>query len=137
VHRLCSKALCELRIDFRYNDVDYYAEYEDFWITGPAQNYTLNLGRYHGNAGDDMTSYHKGAPFSTDDRDNDSMKGTNCATMYGGPWWYHGGDKCHGQVSLNGRPGSTAAYTGVVYTDKTGAYKSATFTEMKLRWYSR
>ena len=41
---------------------------------------------------------HNGKAFSTKDRDNDTGKSENCATIYKGAWWY---ESCH-DVNING-----------------------------------
>ena len=97
----------------------------------------INLRKYRffqfhfpGNAGDSL-SYHRGYPFSTKDRDNDSSGG-NCATSYKGAWWY---GNCH-ESNLNalyhrGRHSSHA--DGVNWYLWKGHYYSAKRAEMKLK----
>ena len=97
----------------------------------------INLRKYRffqfhfpGNAGDSL-SYHRGYPFSTKDRDNDSSGG-NCATSYKGAWWY---GNCH-ESNLNalyhrGRHSSHA--DGVNWYLWKGHNYSAKRAEMKLK----
>ena len=75
-------------------------------VQGAETNYQLTIGQGIGVEGtyDGMT-YHNGQPFSTPDRDNDAAGG-NCATSYGGAWWY----KNCVHSSLNGRYGSGQVY---------------------------
>ncbi|XP_005188406.1 ficolin-1-B [Musca domestica] len=90
---------CELLIvlkDFDKNTR--YAHYDTFRLGSESENYLLKeLGRYSGTAGDSL-GYHKGAQFSTLDRDNDAHASLHCAEKFGGGWWYQA---CH-ESNLNG-----------------------------------
>ena len=85
---------------------------------------------FPGNAGDSLAR-HRGYPFSTKDRDNDS--GTvNCAARFKGAWWY---DDCH-QSNLNGlyhRGRHSSFGVGVNWYYWKGYYYSAKRAEMKLK----
>ncbi|NWQ81446.1 FCN1 protein, partial [Columbina picui] len=98
IHLLTSLGPCELRIDLRDFENNYYfAKYASFRVLGESEKYKLVLGDFlGGNAGDSL-SYHKDMPFSTTDQDND-MSSFNCATEYKGAWWYN---DCH-YSNLNG-----------------------------------
>ncbi|XP_049689224.1 ficolin-1-like isoform X1 [Accipiter gentilis] len=98
IHFLTSLGPCELRIDLRDFENNYYfAKYTSFRVLGESEKYKLVLGDFlGGNAGDSL-SYHKDMPFSTTDQDND-MSSFNCATEYKGAWWYN---DCH-YSNLNG-----------------------------------
>ncbi|NXL01858.1 FCN1 protein, partial [Mesembrinibis cayennensis] len=98
IHFLTSLGPCELRIDLRDFENNYYfAKYASFRVLGESEKYKLVLGDFlGGNAGDSL-SYHKDMPFSTTDQDND-MSAFNCATEYKGAWWYN---DCH-YSNLNG-----------------------------------
>ncbi|NXS63007.1 FCN1 protein, partial [Brachypteracias leptosomus] len=98
IHFLTSLGPCELRIDLRDFENNYYfAKYASFRVLGESEKYKLVLGDFlGGNAGDSL-SYHKDMPFSTTDQDND-MSSFNCATEYKGAWWYN---DCH-YSNLNG-----------------------------------
>ncbi|XP_065504925.1 ficolin-1-like [Caloenas nicobarica] len=98
IHFLTSLGPCELRIDLRDFENNYYfAKYASFRVLGESEKYKLILGDFlGGNAGDSL-SYHKDMPFSTTDQDND-MSSFNCATEYKGAWWYN---DCH-YSNLNG-----------------------------------
>ena len=76
-----------LRVDLEDWDGHwFYSEYNTFSIESEANNYKLNVGGYHGNAGDSL-AYHNGMPFSTMDNNNDGNEGI-CATWCRGAWWY-------------------------------------------------
>ncbi len=73
-----------LRIELEdWDGVKKYAKYDYFKIKSESDGYELEIGNYHGSAGDSL-SYHKGKKFSTYDRDNDDapiqfFNGGNCA----------------------------------------------------------
>ena len=86
----------------------YYAEYSTFRVLTEADNYTLQVAGYSGNAGRDAfgSVYHNGMMFSTYDRDNDLQSPGNCAASYGGGFWYGSCAWC----SVNGRHNSHFFY---------------------------
>ena len=63
--------------------------YSAFRVQSEADNYTLQVAGFSGNASFDAfgTGYHNGRQFSTFDRDNDGWSLGNCAAGYGGFWW--------------------------------------------------
>jgi len=67
-----------------------YAEYDEFYIDGETEKFTLHIGQYTGTAGDSLT-YHNDMKFTTKDQDND-LHASNCATGWGGGggWWFNG-----------------------------------------------
>ncbi|XP_065274293.1 fibrinogen-like protein 1-like protein isoform X2 [Emys orbicularis] len=78
-----------------------YADYNLFGLEDESKGYRLRLGSYTGTAGDAMTSnnpttVHDNMMFSAKDLDQDTYGG-NCASSYGGGWWY---SACH-SVRLN------------------------------------
>uniref|UniRef100_A0A674IAC3 Fibrinogen C-terminal domain-containing protein n=1 Tax=Terrapene triunguis TaxID=2587831 RepID=A0A674IAC3_9SAUR len=78
-----------------------YADYNLFGLEEESKGYRLRLGSYTGTAGDAMTSnnpttVHDNMKFSAKDLDQD-IYGGNCASSYGGGWWY---SACH-SVRLN------------------------------------
>lgn len=103
IHHLTTQGSYKLRVDMEdWNGNKYHAIYDTFWIEGESQNYRLHISRYHGNAGDSMTTVrddHNGMEFSTFDRDNDRRSINNCAVHYRGGWWY---SDCF-ESNLNGR----------------------------------
>ena len=85
---------------------------------------------FSGTAGDSL-SYHRGAPFSTKDKDND-QNSRNCAVVYKGAWWYV---SCH-KSNLNGfyHHGQHSSFAdGVNWKYWKGYYYSAKRAEMKIR----
>ncbi|XP_050785174.1 fibrinogen-like protein 1-like protein isoform X1 [Gopherus flavomarginatus] len=69
-----------------------YADYNLFGLEDESNGYRLRLGSYTGTAGDAMApnnanSMHDNMKFSTKDLDQDTSSG-NCASSYGGGWWY-------------------------------------------------
>jgi len=85
----------KLRFDLqsRSNTSNWYqAEYSTFRVLTEADNYTLQVAVYSGNAGWDAFSYSDGMMFTTYDRDNDLNTGrqsTNCVAYTGGGFWYN------------------------------------------------
>ena len=70
----------------RSNGNWYHAEYSTFRVLTEADNYTLQVAGYSGNAGDVFG--HNGKMFSTYDRDNDRRSTENCAAATGGGFWH-------------------------------------------------
>nr|XP_013812137.1 PREDICTED: fibrinogen-like protein 1-like protein [Apteryx mantelli mantelli] len=67
-----------------------FADYNLFSVEDMSQGYRLRLGSYTGTAGDAMASssyVHDNMKFSAKDQDQDTYSG-NCASSYGGGWWY-------------------------------------------------
>ncbi|XP_075025240.1 fibrinogen-like protein 1-like protein [Calonectris borealis] len=84
-----------------------FADYNLFGVEDESQGYRLRLGTYSGLAGDAMTSnsassLHDNMKFSAKDLDQDTSSG-NCASSYGGGWWY---SACY-SVRLNVKGGMT------------------------------
>lgn len=89
IHLITNKQPHELFIYMKTNNSEtLYKRYDDFAISGEEDNYRLiKLGKPSGNATDSL-DYHRNAPFSTKDRDNDSDNDGNCADFRQGPWWH-------------------------------------------------
>ena len=75
----------------------YYAEYSTFRVLTEADNYSLQVAGYSGNARNAL-AYQNGTMFSTHDRDNDQLMLNHCAQLRGGGFWYNGCAYC----SVNG-----------------------------------
>ncbi|XP_038053943.1 ficolin-2-like [Patiria miniata] len=104
-----SQGTWELRVDLKdWENNTAWAKYSDFQIS-PGE-YNLNIGQYDAssNAGDSLSTTHKGRPFTTKDRDNDQSS-NNCAQSFPGAWWFNNCYHSHlnGQyyVNLGGRNG--------------------------------
>ncbi|KAI8747777.1 BgiBFREP12.9 [Biomphalaria glabrata] len=128
IFNLTSTGKYDLRIDLEFNNTKYFEQYKNFKILSETEKYKLQIGKYSGNAGDEL-SYHNNMFFTTFDRDNDVSRDLNCAVYSSGAWWYKG---CH-TSNLNGQWGSTSVYKGMNWSKLTGYYNSVTFTEMKIR----
>ena len=73
----------------------YYAEYSTFRVLSEADNYTLQVAWFSGNAGlDAFSAYHNGRQFSTVDRGNDRRSSRNCAAYNGGGFWWRDCGEC-------------------------------------------
>ena len=85
----------KLRFDLQSRDTGnwYYAEYSTFRVLSEADNYTLQVAGFSGNASYDALDYLNGAQFSTIDRDNDPSSG-NCAARHGGGFWWRNCGLC-------------------------------------------
>jgi len=97
VYQLTNRANYKLRIEVRStsNGAWTSAEYSSFYIDNEAANYKIHLSGYTGDGGDSMeytgnAGYynHNNMLFTTADRDNDWMGGSNCAVTHHGGWWY-------------------------------------------------
>ncbi|KAK3762652.1 hypothetical protein RRG08_042073 [Elysia crispata] len=120
----------ELRIDFRVNGQEMFAEYSTFRIEDESDKYRLRLGSYSGTIGEKSShglSYSNNQQFTTFDRDNDESSGANCAVDRHGAWWY----KSCANSNLNGI-WLEKAWKGVSwYNGSTWLYPE--FTELKIR----
>ncbi|XP_038062196.1 ficolin-3-like [Patiria miniata] len=77
----------ELRVDLEdWEGNMAWARYPDFQIS--SGEYNLQIGQYDASstAGNSLR-YHRGRPFSTNDRDNDKGQ-SNCAQSFHGAWWF-------------------------------------------------
>lgn len=64
-----------------------------FRVESEGNHFRLLTSGFSGNVSyDALTSMHHGEPFSTYDKDHDSLEGGSCASNNGGGWWYK---KCH------------------------------------------
>ncbi|EDV98380.1 GH23084 [Drosophila grimshawi] len=92
LHHLTKDGDQELLIQLEdFDGEQKYAKYDEFVVGSEKEDYKLiTLGKYSGDAGDDL-QYHEGEKFSTQDRDNDKSV-RNCAEFSRGAWWYH---DCH------------------------------------------
>ncbi|KAI8747676.1 BgiBFREP20.1 [Biomphalaria glabrata] len=128
IFKLTSCGQYDLRIDLKYNNQSYYAQYTDFQISSENDKYKLKIKSYSGNASDSL-SCQNGGPFSTVDNDNDGSS-ANYAAVYIGAWWYHPG--CY-HSNLNGKWGTTEYAKGLHWYSLTSYSATVSFTEMKIR----
>jgi len=81
--------------------------YDNFKIGNEASGYKLSFGTrlQKVNSGADNSlnflDYHRDMMFTTKDKDNDIYSGKNCASIFGGGWWYM---QC-GVIALNDNTG--------------------------------
>ncbi|XP_048010139.1 tenascin [Megalobrama amblycephala] len=127
LYTLTSLTPMTLRIDLRSGNDTAFAHYANFSVSSEANHYALELSGYSGTAGDSM-KYHNGRPFSTKDKDPNTLS-IHCAKAYMGGWWYK---NCY-KANLNGLYASYSDNKGVVWIDWKGKDASLPFTEMKLR----
>ena len=100
IHCLTTREDVELRIEVGNETTPFIVwTYQLFQVGGAETNYTLTIGEGEGTSGADNMAYHNGMQFSTRDRDNDGFSGGNCATKWGGAWWYNNCWNSH----LNGK----------------------------------
>ncbi|XP_019728390.1 uncharacterized protein tnxba isoform X2 [Hippocampus comes] len=127
LHNLTSIGPVSLRVDLRSGNETAYAHYANFSIDSEENHFALTVSGYTGTAGDSM-KYHNERPFSTRDKDPDSL-GIHCSRAYMGGWWYK---NCY-KTNLNGLYGINTNNQGVVWIDWKGKDSSIPFTEMKFR----
>ena len=85
----------------KFDGTTSFAQYSIFRLGGSKKQYSLIIGGFSGPAGDSLNADpmpHAGSAFSAYDRDDDDSD-RNCASEYGGAWWFH--SSCGGS-SLNG-----------------------------------
>ena len=131
IHCLTTRDDVELRIELGNGTTPSIVwTYQLFRVQGAETNYQLTIGQGTGVGGThDSMAYHNGRPFSTPDQDNDASR-ANCATKYGGAWWY---TSC-AFSSLNGKysgHGSSPAYRLSWYTGS--GWNHYTKVSMKIR----
>ncbi|NWU97275.1 FGL1L protein, partial [Upupa epops] len=93
IHQISKQKVYQVRfVIWDASNTSRYADYNIFSLEDESQGYRLRLGAYSGTAEDAMaskapTSSHDNMKFSAKDRDQDTHSG-NCASSYGGAWWY-------------------------------------------------
>lgn len=90
IYRLTNSRPYELYVQLvDFENLYYYARYDDFLIGSEQENYKLkSLGTYGGNAGDALR-YNLYDMFSTYDRDNGKWLWGNCANYYESAGWFN------------------------------------------------
>ena len=86
MHALTSARSYKVRFDMKMKDgTAKYAEYASFEVDSEANNFTLSLDAYSGDAGDDFNLQpQNGMMFTTKDRNNDKWSYGNCPQLHGG-----------------------------------------------------
>ncbi|XP_041361581.1 ficolin-1-A-like [Gigantopelta aegis] len=91
LHMFTAAKDVEMRVDMRpWNDNPAYALYDSLHVDDEANNYTIHVGNYSGDAGDALRSNTpryslNNMPFNTYDRDNKFQ----CAKDTGGGFWFN------------------------------------------------
>jgi hypothetical protein len=82
------------------NNNEGMVNYFNFTISSSSDNYRLEYDAFEATVGvvGNALEDHKGKPFSTFDKDNDSNQFKNCAKLRSSGWWY--GNSC-GHSDLN------------------------------------
>ncbi|XP_028411167.1 ryncolin-4-like [Dendronephthya gigantea] len=131
IHMMTNISHNELRIDLEDTSGNTsYAHYNSFKVSSESEKYKLNVGGYHGTAGDSLKK-HNGMAFTTKDSDNDDTV-YNCAVKFKGAWWYR---SCH-DSNLNGlyHYGADTSYAdGINWYHWKGYHYSLKSTSMKMR----
>lgn len=109
---LLSQGDKELKVLMYLNNVEYFAEYQNFSVSDATDNYRLSFTGFSGNNGDGLFT-HNGSQFSTFDDDNDNIS-SNCASSYRAGWWFN---KCH-NANLNGVYGEDSWSGNVWWSDR-------------------
>ncbi|CAG5126890.1 unnamed protein product [Candidula unifasciata] len=128
IHDLTSQGNNELRIDFVYNETQYFAQYTNFTVADESAQYLMTIGGFSGNVFDSM-SYHNGNKFTTFDRDNNDLSDKNLAVAFHGAWWYSW--SC--RANLNGAWSVTDSWGIAWYVPTDPNWYTLSFTEMKIR----
>ena len=83
-----SQRNCSVRFDLQdINGTWFFAQYSRFSVGDSSTNYTLTIGGYAGDRGDDILSPNNGQRFSTYDFDKSGF----CSETVGGGFWFSEG----------------------------------------------
>ena len=119
-----------MKVEIGFNGINYYMLYTNFTIGDKNSGYIWNYTFVAGNISDDLSNiHHKNSRFTTFDKDQDASL-SNCATIYGGGWWY---GFCHSVHPTGSFELDDEYAKGVVWIGKTGAYASLDWIEFKIR----
>ena len=119
----------EMIVEMEFEGINYYMLYKNFRIGDKTSGYIWNFDYDSGNATEDELSLHKTRKFTTFDKDQDKYN-SNCASIYGGGWWY---GACH-NVHPTGNFGKDDEYAlGINWKDITGLYTSLDWIKFKIR----
>ncbi|UYV65495.1 hypothetical protein LAZ67_3004515 [Cordylochernes scorpioides] len=87
IRKISLRDFWELRIELweKQDEDPSFAVYQDFWLSGPKENYQLHVSFFKkGDIGDSLVKMHRRESFKTHDRDNDK----SCAKEHTGGWWF-------------------------------------------------
>ncbi|XP_052564500.1 ryncolin-4-like [Culex pipiens pallens] len=133
IHRAVSSGTYELIVEMVGEYGEYrFARYSNFLIGNETESYALKeLGQYSGTAGDGLVT-HKGAAFSTFDRDRDQNANQNCAVGLKGGWWFTRScmDRSVQSCNLNGK---LAEQGGTLYWRVRRGSESLKYVRMMIR----
>ncbi|XP_070190887.1 ficolin-1-A-like [Littorina saxatilis] len=134
LHNLTTSRRYQLRVDLQlWNETPGYATYSGFYVEDSDNNFRLHFDNFTGGNAGDSLSYHRGAQFTTKDRDHDTRSRENCAQRFHGAWWY---TNCH-YSNLNGDYKTSrrdSNQDGMSWRTFEGyVFYSMKFTEMKIR----
>ncbi|EDS33726.1 angiopoietin-1 [Culex quinquefasciatus] len=133
IHRAVSSGTYELIVEMVGEYGEYrFARYTNFLIGNETESYALKeLGQYSGTAGDGLVT-HKGAVFSTYDRDRDQNANQNCAVGLKGGWWFARScmDRSVQSCNLNGK---LAEQGGTLYWRVRRGSESLKYVRMMIR----
>ncbi|XP_059169748.1 ficolin-1-like [Physella acuta] len=124
MHNLTKNGTWELRIDMRYKNVNYYAQYRSFKIGSESEYFPLRVSGFSGNVKDELKR-HNGYRFYTIDYPGT----TQCAAKYLAGWWFH---NCH-DVFLNGEQPRRKWARGIHWYSLTDDNSNLQSVEMKIR----
>lgn len=85
IFKLTNLGHYELWVQLKNTEEERNARYEMFYVGSPLENYTLNVSKYSGDAGDSL-QHHNGKQFSAYDSDNDLIN-DKCGKRYNRGWW--------------------------------------------------
>ena len=118
LHQL-TQGNCRVRSDFQdINGTWHYALNSIFSVGNSSTNYKLTSGGYSGDTGKDAWAMSNGKQFSTYDADHDTWTG-NCATSYGGGFWYGYCADAHITTSISSGGFTWKGSSGYIYLNAT------------------
>ena len=130
IHCLTTRDTVQLQVQLKARNGSRVTwTYEHFRVHGTENDYRLHIGnKVQGpSGGRDALRYHNGKPFTTFDNDNDD-DGRNCATIYGGGWWFN---SCYHSF-LTGNHTASSKNERIQWYDGTGI-NYLPHVEMKIR----
>ncbi|EDO49275.1 predicted protein, partial [Nematostella vectensis] len=114
-----------------WNGVKKIADFGRFQVEGETTGFRLTVSDFSkaSTAGNSL-AVHNRMKFTTHDRDNDMLRGHNCASLLSGGWWF---TDCHFS-NLNGEyVGDIVNEKGVVWYQFEQSFKSFRLTQMMTR----